>query len=297
MTAQPVDTIRCPRVDLVSLSSACLEALIASDRGTARKLIGARLPPDWPGEARAGVIPRRLEQQGRDPAQQPWLLRAIVLRQPQRRVIGHINFHGPPDAASMAELGHTVVAAERGRGYATEAAMGLMRWALGHGATRFRASISPDNAPSLAMAASMGFVRCGEQMDEVDGLEWIFEREGVPSERGTTMDKPPALRRLEDIDRELGDRYWSPVEVARVNDDWVLRAAAVKGEFEWHSHQDDELFLVQSGEIVIETDQGPIALKAGEVTVIPRGLRHRPTARERALVLLFEPARVQARGD
>ena len=43
-----------------------------------------------------------------------------------------------------------------------------------HGATAFLLSISPDNAASLAIAAKLGFTRIGEQMDEVDGLEWVF---------------------------------------------------------------------------------------------------------------------------
>jgi hypothetical protein len=51
---------------------------------------------------------------------------------------------------------------------------------------------------------------------------------------------------LDEIDKQIGDNYWSPVDVAFVND-WVLRAAAFKGEFHWHSHQDDEFFLIHKG--------------------------------------------------
>jgi RimJ/RimL family protein N-acetyltransferase len=64
----------------------------------------------------------------------------------------------------------------RRRGYALEAALALMDWAgRGHGARLFRLSIAPDNAPSLAMAAKMGFRLTGEQLDEEDGLELVFE--------------------------------------------------------------------------------------------------------------------------
>lgn len=41
---------------------------------------------------------------------------------------------------------------------------------------------------------------------------------------------------LAEIDKKLGDTFWSPVDVARIND-WVLRMAAVKGEFHWHTHK------------------------------------------------------------
>lgn len=79
--------------------------------------------------------------------------------------------------------------------------------------------------------------------------------------------------------------------------DWVLRAAAIKGEFHWHTHQDDELFFVYKGEIIIDTEKGPIALKEGEGAVIPKGISHKPIAKERAVILMIEPARLKSKGD
>lgn len=101
---------------------------------------------------------------------------------------------------------------------------------------------------------------------------------------------------LDAIDKQLGEKYWSPIDVAYIND-WVLRAAAVKGEFHWHSHQDDEFFLVYKGAIVIDTEHGSIELKAGEGTVIPKGVKHKPRSVERSIILLLEPARVKTTGD
>lgn len=101
---------------------------------------------------------------------------------------------------------------------------------------------------------------------------------------------------LAKVDRELGDNFWSPIDVAQIND-WVLRVAAVKGEFHWHHHNDDEFFLIYKGRIVIDTENGPIELGEGEGTVIPKGVQHKPRAVERAVVLLLEPARVNTKGD
>ncbi len=101
---------------------------------------------------------------------------------------------------------------------------------------------------------------------------------------------------LDEIDKRLGENYWSPIDVANIND-WVLRAAAVKGEFHWHAHEDDEFFLIWKGEITIDTDNGPIHLTQGEGTVIPKGLRHCPRAEERAVVLLLEPKRLNTKGE
>ena len=52
-----------------------------------------------------------------------------------------------------------------------------MHWAhLAHGVARFVMTIRPDNVPSQALAAGLGFVRIGSHIDEVDGLEDILER-------------------------------------------------------------------------------------------------------------------------
>ena len=75
-----------------------------------------------------------------------------------------------------AEFGYTVFPPYRRRGYAREASIALMDWARQtHGVTRFIVSIRPDNVASQALAASLGFVRIGSHLDEVDGLEDILE--------------------------------------------------------------------------------------------------------------------------
>ena len=106
----------------------------------------------------------------------------------------------------------------------------------------------------------------------------------------------PKKYKLAEIDKKLGNKFWSPIDVAFVND-WVLRAAAVKGEFHWHKHNNDEFFLIYKGKIVIDTEIGPVELKKGEGTVIPKGLKHKPRAERRAVVLLLEPARLNTKGD
>lgn len=101
---------------------------------------------------------------------------------------------------------------------------------------------------------------------------------------------------LDEIDKQLGDTYWSPVDVAYIND-WVLRAAAVKGEFHWHTHNDDEFFLIYKGKITIQTENGNIELLEGEGYVVPKGTKHCPRADSRAVVLLLEPKKLNTKGD
>ncbi len=101
---------------------------------------------------------------------------------------------------------------------------------------------------------------------------------------------------LDEIDEQLGDKFWSPVDVAIIND-WVLRAAAVKGEFHWHTHNDDEFFLIHRVRLTIDLENGSVELGEGEGYVVPKGTQHRPRAIERTVVLLLEPLRVNTKGD
>jgi [ribosomal protein S5]-alanine N-acetyltransferase len=175
-----VPTIRAPRLDLASMSPPFLEALIARRLGEAEALLGARLPPGWPDEDVERLLRLRLKQMLRDPEAQQWLVRAVVLREPERVMVGHAGFHGPPGVNGPGqpralEVGYTVFTAYRGRGFATEAVVALLQWAGTQGIRHFVASVGPQNEPSLAIVRKLGFVRTGEQWDEEDGLELVFE--------------------------------------------------------------------------------------------------------------------------
>ena len=71
----------------------------------------------------------------------------------------------------------------------------------------------------------------------------------------------------------------------------LVKLAKVQGSFDWHHHEDeDELFLVIKGELVIEMRDEAVRLAPGEFFIVPRGVEHRPVASEETHVMLFEPA-------
>jgi RimJ/RimL family protein N-acetyltransferase len=163
------------RLHLVRFSPEFFAASLEDRLAAAEALIDAHLPSWWPDEHARAVIQRRQRQIAATPSDAPWLLRAMVRRE-DRAVVGYINFHGPPDSYGRAELGYTVFEEHRRQGYATEAVLAMMRWAREEHLVRgFLLSISPTNAPSLALAAKLGFTQIGEQMDLEDGLEYVFE--------------------------------------------------------------------------------------------------------------------------
>src|SRR3712207_2864943 len=95
----------------------------------------------------------------------------------------------------------------------------------------------------------------------------------------------------------LFEEHWSPKIAGEVNDSYV-KLVKFQGDFVWHKHEEeDEMFLVVKGSIVIKLRDGDVRLGEGEFVVIPRGVEHMPVAEEEAHVLLFEPKTVLNTGD
>jgi mannose-6-phosphate isomerase-like protein (cupin superfamily) len=93
------------------------------------------------------------------------------------------------------------------------------------------------------------------------------------------------------------DDHWSPRTLATHNGQDIM-VAKLLGEFPWHSHDDtDDFFLVIHGEIVLELKDQAIPLSAGEMYVVPKGVEHRPIAREDAHVMLIERSGTPNTGD
>jgi len=91
--------------------------------------------------------------------------------------------------------------------------------------------------------------------------------------------------------------HWSPRTVTRLNDFDVM-VVKVQGEFVWHKHDEtDDFFLVLKGEIDIQLRDRVVTLGPGEIFVVPKGVEHRPVAREEAHLLLIEPAGTPNTGD
>jgi mannose-6-phosphate isomerase-like protein (cupin superfamily) len=90
---------------------------------------------------------------------------------------------------------------------------------------------------------------------------------------------------------------WSPRVIAEVDDAYV-KVAKVHGTFGWHAHQDeDELFLVLRGRLRIDMEAGAVELGEGELFVVPKGVRHNPSADEECHVMLIERKSTLHTGD
>ena len=91
--------------------------------------------------------------------------------------------------------------------------------------------------------------------------------------------------------------HWSPKKIGELNGQQII-LAKVQGEFVFHKHDnEDELFMVMKGQLIIELRERSVVVNPGEFYTVPRGIEHKPTAKEETHLLLFEPLSTKHTGD
>jgi mannose-6-phosphate isomerase-like protein (cupin superfamily) len=110
--------------------------------------------------------------------------------------------------------------------------------------------------------------------------------------------KFPALR-LVDVPalvKACTDKWYNQT-LCQVNDS-VVRLGVVQGEYHWHKHdKDDEFFFVLEGHFVIDLEDRSVDLQPQQGFVVPKGVKHRTRAPERAVILMVETADIVPTGD
>ena len=87
----------------------------------------------------------------------------------------------------------------------------------------------------------------------------------------------------------LFSEYWDPKIAGELNGQQV-KLVKFKGPFVWHHHeQEDELFYVVKGSFDMEFLDKIVTVNEGEFIIVPRGIEHRPNAKDEVHVVLFEP--------
>ncbi len=95
----------------------------------------------------------------------------------------------------------------------------------------------------------------------------------------------------------LFTEHWSPKIIGEVNEAYV-KIAKLKGEFLWHSHEnEDEMFYVLKGVLVIKFRDKDVELSEGEFIIIPKGVEHMPVAENEVHVMLIEAKSTLNTGD
>jgi mannose-6-phosphate isomerase-like protein (cupin superfamily) len=91
---------------------------------------------------------------------------------------------------------------------------------------------------------------------------------------------------------------WHPYIVGELNENYV-KLARLQGEFVWHKHeQEDELFVVLKGTLIMDFRDKTVEINPGEILIVPKGVEHCPrTNDEEVRVMLIEPKTTAHTGD
>jgi len=139
-----------------------IEAMNPSDR--------AQVSPAWLSAAMSASAP------------DPWIHGFTIFDRETGATVGNCGFKGPPTTEGRVEIAYGVDEAYRGRGYATEAALGLAGYAFTAGGVRVvQAHTLPEESASTRVLRKSGFRYVGEVVDPEDGLVWRWEaKSGLP---------------------------------------------------------------------------------------------------------------------
>lgn len=99
------------------------------------------------------------------------------------------------------------------------------------------------------------------------------------------------MEKIKILDKfKLFEEHYAPRIIGELNDNYV-KIAKIKDEFIWHNHpEEDEMFLVFKGTLIMDFRDQTVELQPGEMIVVPRGVEHRPrTNGEEVYIMMIEP--------
>jgi ribosomal-protein-alanine N-acetyltransferase len=168
-----------PRLELVPVTLAMVQAVFREDRQELERLAGAPLPTAWPGRMLVErAFSASLEAIIADPDVRLWGDRMCVLRPPEpRRIVGSVVFHGRPGADGVAEIAYGIEEGSQRRGLATEAVSAAVEWALAQpGIEAVQATTLPWHTASIRVLEKVDMERVGTREHELLGELIVFAR-------------------------------------------------------------------------------------------------------------------------
>lgn len=122
---------------------------------------GLNSPSYWPDEDMLETLPRiivNLQKVAEPSGFESWL----IINQENDTIIGDIGFKGVPNIGGVIDIGYGIIEQERQKGYASEAAEGLIRWAFTQPYVKsITAQSHTDNTGSAKTLEKLGFNRTG----------------------------------------------------------------------------------------------------------------------------------------
>src|SRR5438445_431900 len=173
-------TLTTPRLELVPMTLAMVEAVMLGRRDHAESIANAKLPTAWPNRALVErAFTASLDAIRADPERRLWGDRLMLSTDGERRVIGSVVFHGAPGDDGIVEIAYGVEEGSQGMGLATEATRASVEWALAQRGVRVvTATTFAWHVASLRVIEKLGMRPAGTREHEMLGEMLVFAREG-----------------------------------------------------------------------------------------------------------------------
>ncbi|WP_157262233.1 GNAT family N-acetyltransferase [Pedobacter sp. PACM 27299] len=136
--------------------------------------LGIKPGAGWPDEALLECLPRiiaNLEKVPEPSGFESWM----IIDKSSKSLIGDAGFKGLPNADGIVDLGYAIVAAERRKGYAAEAAEGLIKWAFKQPEVKMITALCEHvNEGSTKTLTNLGFY---QKFIREEMIHWFLLRE------------------------------------------------------------------------------------------------------------------------
>jgi ribosomal-protein-alanine N-acetyltransferase len=130
------------------------------------RMLQAAVPPEWPPPLTEDTLEFTTQSLEGDPELVGWLAWYFIQQQ-GRVLIGQGGFKGKPSEEGMVEVGYSVLPHFQGKGYATEAARGLIEWAFADArVSQVTAETLPHLIESIRVMEKNGLHFVGEDKDQ-----------------------------------------------------------------------------------------------------------------------------------
>jgi len=127
----PLKMIQSARLNLISANTWLIEKDLEG-RDRLAEALDVVVPDSWPPDLYgAGAMRFALAELG-EAAERGWSFWYLATRGEPSELAGICGFKGRPDGAGSVEIGYSILAGYRRRGFATEAVQRLIAWAFTH---------------------------------------------------------------------------------------------------------------------------------------------------------------------
>lgn len=130
------------------------------------KRVSFNVPANYPMDVYKQFFPYKIERFSKLPEENKW--EGLIIASENNTVIGDIGFKSGPNEQGEINLGYSVLPTYQGRGFATEAAVGMVAWGLTQlGVEKVVATCSPDNNASIRVLQKAGLQHVREDSDSI----------------------------------------------------------------------------------------------------------------------------------